>query len=68
VTKIQPIEFPGVNAMSYGFAAKNKTAIMRGPMASNLVAQLIGCTKWEDLDYLVVDFLLGTGDIQLTQC
>ena len=52
--------------MSYGFAASNKTAIMRGPMASNLVAQLVGQTNWEDLDYLVVDFPPGTGDIQLT--
>ena len=52
--------------MSYGFAASNKTAIMRGPMASNLVAQLIGQTNWDELDYLVVDFPPGTGDIQLT--
>ena len=35
-------------------------------MASNLVAQLVGQTKWEDLDYLVIDFPPGTGDIQLT--
>ena len=40
--KIAPIEFAGLKCMSYGFAAQNKTAIMRGPMASNLVAQLIG--------------------------
>ena len=62
-SKIKPIEFAGVKAMSYGFAASNKTAIMRGPMASNLVAQLIGQTKWEDLDYLIVDMPPGTGDI-----
>lgn len=36
-TKIVPIEFNGMPTMSYGFAAQNKTAIMRGPMASNLV-------------------------------
>jgi ATP-binding protein involved in chromosome partitioning len=52
--------------MSYGFATNNKTAIMRGPMASNLVTQLVGQTKWSDLDYLVIDFPPGTGDIQLT--
>lgn len=33
-----PIEFAGIKAMSYGFAAQNKAAVMRGPMASNLVA------------------------------
>ena len=54
--------------MSYGFAASNKTAIMRGPMASNLVAQLIGQTKWGTLDYLIIDMPPGTGDIQLTLC
>lgn len=36
-SKIKPIEFAGVKTMSYGFAAQNKTAVMRGPMASNLV-------------------------------
>ena len=62
-TKIMPVEFAGIKAMSYGFAAQNKTAVMRGPMASNLVAQLVGSTKWEELDYLVIDFPPGTGDI-----
>ncbi len=37
-SKIKPIDFAGIKAMSYGFAAQNKTAVMRGPMASNLVA------------------------------
>lgn len=39
---------------------------MRGPIASNLVSQLIGNTNWGDIDYLVVDFPPGTGDIQIT--
>ena len=69
-TLIAPIEFNGVKAMSYGFASQNsangKAAIMRGPIASNLVTQLIGNTNWGDLDYLIVDFPPGTGDIQLT--
>jgi len=37
-SKIMPIEFSGIKAMSYGFATNNKTAVLRGPMASNLVA------------------------------
>jgi Mrp family chromosome partitioning ATPase len=64
--QIMPVEFSGIKAMSYGFAANNKTAVLRGPMASSLVAQLIGQTRWGDLDYLVIDFPPGTGDIQLT--
>lgn len=62
---IAPIEFAGVKCMSYGFV-NNKTSIMRGPMVSNLVVQLVGQTRWGDLDYLIVDFPPGTGDIQLT--
>ncbi len=53
--------------MSYGFAGQsNKASIMRGPIASNLVTQLVGNTNWGDLDYLIIDFPPGTGDIQLT--
>lgn len=63
---ITPINFAGVKCMSYGFASSGKTAIMRGPMVSNLVVQLIGQTNWGELDYLVIDFPPGTGDIQLT--
>jgi Mrp family chromosome partitioning ATPase len=62
-SKITPIEFAGVKAMSYGFATQGKSAVLRGPMASNLVVQLIGSTKWGELDYLVIDFPPGTGDI-----
>jgi Mrp family chromosome partitioning ATPase len=48
--------------MSYGFAAKG-SAIMRGPIVSNVVTQLASQTNWGELDYLVVDFPPGTGDI-----
>ena len=53
--------------MSYGFAAQaSKASIMRGPIVSSLVTQLVGNTNWGDLDYLIIDFPPGTGDIQLT--
>jgi Mrp family chromosome partitioning ATPase len=64
--KIAPVMFSGVKCMSYGFATSGKSAIMRGPMISNLVVQLIGQTNWGDVDYLVIDFPPGTGDIQIT--
>ena len=34
---IAPVMFSGVKCMSYGFATTGKSAIMRGPMVSNLV-------------------------------
>jgi len=57
--EIIPIEFEGIKAMSFGFAARGKKAIMRGPMVSSVVTQLANQTDWGDLDYLVVDMPPG---------
>jgi ATP-binding protein involved in chromosome partitioning len=38
----------------------------RAPVANGLIAQCIEQVNWRDLDYLIVDFPPGTGDIQLT--
>lgn len=64
---IRPPEFEGVKVVSFGFAGQG-SAIMRGPMVSGVTTQLLQTTDWGKLDYLVVDFPPGTGDIQLTLC
>jgi len=64
--KIVPHEYDGVKAMSYGFVAKGQRAIMRGPMVSGLITQLIRNTNWGELDFLVLDMPPGTGDIAIT--
>ncbi len=62
-----PIEKFGVKIMSIGFfVAKNQGLIWRGPMAANAITQLFENTQWGEIDYMVVDFPPGTGDIQLT--
>ena len=62
-----PVRAHGVQCMSMGFVASAKTpAVWRGPMASGALQQLLTQTRWDNLDYLIVDMPPGTGDIQLT--
>jgi ATP-binding protein involved in chromosome partitioning len=62
-----PIEKFGVKIMSIGFFIdRNQSLIWRGPMAANAVTQLFENTEWDDIDYMIIDFPPGTGDIQLT--
>jgi len=62
-----PIEKFGVKIMSIGFfVAPTQSLIWRGPMAAKAMTQLFENTQWGEIDYMIVDFPPGTGDIQLT--
>ena len=64
---IEPLRAHGVQAMSIGLLVEADTPmIWRGPMATSALTQLLNETRWDDLDYLLVDLPPGTGDIQLT--
>lgn len=64
---MDPVKKYGVEINSLGFFAdKGKSVVWRGPMASNAITQLFTQTYWEDIDYMIVDFPPGTGDIQIT--
>jgi ATP-binding protein involved in chromosome partitioning len=64
---MEPMEGHGIQAMSVGFLIEADTPMVwRGPMVTQALEQLLGETRWRDLDYLVVDLPPGTGDIQLT--
>ena len=64
-----PVESHGIQSMSIGYLV-NGTAPMawRGPMIGKAMQQMLLETRWDNLDYLVIDLPPGTGDIQLTLC
>jgi Mrp family chromosome partitioning ATPase len=66
---LMPLECSGVKLMSFGFTEgqfQSSPAMMRGPMVSQVLNQLLSGTAWGELDYLIVDMPPGTGDIQIT--
>jgi len=65
---MEPMTNHGLQAMSIGFliASDDTPMIWRGPMVVQALDQLLRQTKWDDLDYLLVDLPPGTGDIQLS--
>ncbi|MCE9616263.1 MAG: P-loop NTPase [Lentisphaerae bacterium] len=65
---ILPVERDGIKLMSFAFATakQGEPAVMRGPMVTSVINQLLTGTNWGALDYLIIDMPPGTGDIQLT--
>ena len=64
---LEPMTSYRLQAMSIGFLVDEDTPmIWRGPMVTQALEQLLNDTRWDDLDYLVIDLPPGTGDTQLT--
>ncbi len=65
---MEPMQGHGLQVMSIGFLIPETDTPMvwRGPMVTQALDQLLRQTRWDNLDYLVVDLPPGTGDIQLT--
>jgi ATP-binding protein involved in chromosome partitioning len=64
---IMPMEGHGLEVMSVGFLVdEDAPMILRGPMVTQALGQLLHDTRWGELDYLIIDMPPGTGDIHLT--
>lgn len=52
-------------SMAY-FRHEGEASVVRAPIANQIVSQFINKVEWGNLDYLIIDFPPGTGDVQLT--
>lgn len=61
-------------AMSYGIACMSMAyfypstqgSVVRAPIANRWITRFLQHVEWGDLDFLLIDFPPGTGDIQIT--
>jgi ATP-binding protein involved in chromosome partitioning len=61
---IPPIAY-GIHYMSITHYSLDEPAPLRGVDVSNAIIELLAITRWEDLDYLIVDMPPGIGDATL---
>jgi ATP-binding protein involved in chromosome partitioning len=65
--RIVPAEGLGLKFISMAFfVPEEEAAVVRAPIANAVIVQFLNQVDWGELDYLLVDFPPGTGDIQLT--
>ena len=66
---IIPAICSGIRMISMAYFRKdNEAQVIRAPIANGLITQFVKQVEWGKLDYLLIDFPPGTGDVQLTIC
>lgn len=67
--RITPAYSQGIKMISMAyFRRDHEAAAVRAPIANGMIQQFIKNVEWGELDYLLIDFPPGTGDIQMTVC
>ncbi|MGK5593973.1 MAG: Mrp/NBP35 family ATP-binding protein [Parachlamydiaceae bacterium] len=65
--KLLPAVCLGIKVMSIAYFRNQTDSIaVRAPIANGLIQQFVQNVDWGDLDFLLIDFPPGTGDVQLT--
>jgi len=59
---ILPHDVSGIKFMSIVYFTGDKPASLRGADITNVIIELLAITRWEELDYLVIDMPPGIGD------
>lgn len=59
---IVPPEVHGIKFMSIVFYSEDKPTPLRGHEISDALIELLAITRWEDLDFLIIDMPPGMGD------
>ena len=62
---ITPPETQGLSYMSIVHYSADEPVPLRGVDASNAIIELLAITRWEELDYLIIDMPPGIGDATL---
>ena len=63
--KLIPAVSRNIQLMSVAYF-RREAAIVRAPIANQTIERFLTATAWDQIDYLLVDFPPGTGDVQLT--
>ncbi len=65
--KMLPVERYGLQTISIGYVIQQSSAaVWRGPMITKALHNLLLGTKWQDVEYLIIDTPPGTGDVHLS--
>jgi len=59
---IIPQEIEGIKFMSLVYFSEDKPGAFRGDDVTNIILELLAITRWDDLDYLILDLPPGIGD------
>lgn len=64
---IKPAVSHGIELISMGhFRQDAQATVVRAPIANGLISQFLDQVQWGPLDFLLIDFPPGTGDVQIT--
>lgn len=65
--KLIPIRYKSILSMSFGYYLLDDSPVLfRGPIVSNIFMHLLNNTNWGNIDFLVIDFPPGSGDIYVS--